>query len=319
MKRLLICFFFFGTLCSSAQEPGSLTVEKIMRDPKWMGVSPSDIQWDLNSHNVYFNWNPDKLNEDLLYQISIDKRQPVKSAEEPDKTLSKNSVNYSKDRSKVLFERNGDLFLLTLASGKETALTKTIDRESNPVFSKNESKILFQRGENLFSMGLNDGTLIQLSNFSRVRKRADAQLSKQDQWLRKDQISEFDIIKKREEDRKKNEQKSKLNAVKVPKEFYLDERSMLLGLNMSPDEKYIAFRIMKRAEGNKNTIVPNYVTSSGYTEDINGRTKVGNTLSESESFIYDLQRDTIYAILTKEIPGIKDLPDYVKDYPKQLE
>jgi dipeptidyl aminopeptidase/acylaminoacyl peptidase len=76
---------------------------------------------------------------------------------------------------------------------------------------------------------------------------------------------------------------------------------------------------MKRADGNKNTIVPNYISTSGYTEDISGRTKVGNTLAGYESYLYDIERDTIYAISTKDIPGIKDLPDYVKDYPKQLE
>lgn len=319
MKRLLICFFIFGTIYASAQELGNLTVEKIMRDPKWMGVAPSDIQWDLNSRNIYFNWNPDKLNEDQLYQISIDKHLPVKSAEELSRILKRNSVSYSKDRSKALFERNGDIFLLAIANGQETALTKTMDRESNPVFSKDESKVLFQRGDNLFSLEINGGSLVQLSNFTRNRNRPEMPLSKQDQWLRKDQIGEFDIIKKRENERKNNEQKNKLNAIKGPKEFYLDERSMLIGLNMSPDEKYIAFRIMKRAEGNKNTHVPNYVTTSGYTEDIPGRTKVGNTLSENEGFIYDIQRDTIYAVITKDIPGIKDLPDYVKDYPKQLE
>ncbi|WP_276360312.1 prolyl oligopeptidase family serine peptidase [Daejeonella sp. H1SJ63] len=319
MKRLLICFFIFGTIYASAQELGNLTVEKIMRDPKWMGVAPSDIQWDLNSRNIYFNWNPDKLNEDQLYQISIDKHLPVKSAEELSRILKRISVSYSKDRSKALFERNGDIFLLAIANGQETALTKTMDRESNPVFSKDESKVLFQRGDNLFSLEINGGSLVQLSNFTRNRNRPEMPLSKQDQWLRKDQIGEFDIIKKRENERKNNEQKNKLNAIKDPKEFYLDERSMLIGLNMSPDEKYIAFRIMKRAEGNKNTHVPNYVTTSGYTEDIPGRTKVGNTLSENEGFIYDIQRDTIYAVITKDIPGIKDLPDYVKDYPKQLE
>lgn len=319
MKRLLICFFIFGTIYASAQELGNLTVEKIMRDPKWMGVAPSDIQWDLNSRNIYFNWNPDKLNEDQLYQISIDKHLPVKSAEELSRILKRNSVSYSKDRSKALFERNGDIFLLAIANRQETALTKTMDRESNPVFSKDESKVFFQRGDNLFSLEINGGSLVQLSNFTRNRNRPEMPLSKQDQWLRKDQIGEFDIIKKRENERKNNEQKNKLNAIKGPKEFYLDERSMLIGLNMSPDEKYIAFRIMKRAEGNKNTHVPNYVTTSGYTEDIPGRTKVGNTLSENEGFIYDIQRDTIYAVITKDIPGIKDLPDYVKDYPKQLE
>lgn len=39
----------------------------------------------------------------------------------------------------------------------------------------------------------------------------------------------------------------------------------------------------------------------------------------SEMYLYDREADTIYAVRTDSIPGIKDLPDYVKDYPKQLE
>src|SRR5262249_48554657 len=38
-----------------------------------------------------------------------------------------------------------------------------------------------------------------------------------------------------------------------------------------------------------------------------------------EFFIYDRDRDTVWTIRTDSIPGIKDLPDYVKDYPKELE
>ncbi|HEY4197330.1 MAG TPA: prolyl oligopeptidase family serine peptidase, partial [Mucilaginibacter sp.] len=57
----------------------------------------------------------------------------------------------------------------------------------------------------------------------------------------------------------------------------------------------------------------------GFTEDIQNREKVGGPQATSESFIFDTKRDTVYSISTKEIPGIKDLPDYVKDYPKELE
>lgn len=319
MKRLFICFLLAGSNALQAQELGSLSVEKIMRDPKWMGVSPSNIQWGENSRTVYFNWNPDQVKEDPLYQISVDKRKPQKVSEDLVKKLNKGSLSYSKDRSKVLFERNGDIFIRNVNSGQESSLTSTLERESSPVFTKDESKVLFQRGDNLFSIPVNGGSLVQLSNFSRTRKRPESPLSKQDIWLKQDQLSGFDIIKKQELDRKDREAKNKANEVKVPKEFYLDERSFLNGLRMSPDENFIAFRIMKRAEGNKSTIVPNFVTESGYTEDIMGRTKVGNALPVFESYVYDIQKDTIYPISTKEIPGIKDLPDYVKDYPKQLE
>jgi dipeptidyl aminopeptidase/acylaminoacyl peptidase len=319
MKRLIIFLLICGCFSANAQELGTLSVEKIMRDPKWMGVSPTNIQWENNSRTVYFNWNPDQVKEDPLYQISIDNRKPQQTSENQKKVLNKGSLSYSKDRSKLLFERNGDIYIGNVSTGQENALTSTLDRESNPVFSNDESKVFFQRGDNLYSMTLNGGSMVQLSNFTRTKKRPDGALSKQDQWLNKDQINEFDIIKKKKEERESRLEKSKLYIIKEPKEFYLDDRSSLLSAKISPDEKYIAFRLMKRPEGNKNTIVPNYVTESGYTEDLNTRTKVGNALPQYESYVYDLKRDTIYALITKDIPGIKDLPDYVKDYPKQLE
>jgi dipeptidyl aminopeptidase/acylaminoacyl peptidase len=319
MKRILFCLFLITPLALFAQNLGNLSVEKIMRDPKWMGVSPSNIQWDENSKNIYFNWNPEKLEEDPVYRISTDMPKPEKVSEEITKNLDKGAVIFTKDRTKVLFERKGDLFIKNISTGQELALLNTLEREFNPVFDKSESKVLFQRGDNLYSISINGGQLVQLSNFTRIKKRPENQLSKQDQWLRQDQINEFEIIKKRESDRKKQEEKNKANEPKGPKEFYLDERSFMNSLRISPDEKFIVFRIMKRADGNKNTIVPNYISTSGYTEDISGRTKVGNTLAGYESYLYDIERDTIYAISTKDIPGIKDLPDYVKDYPKQLE
>jgi dipeptidyl aminopeptidase/acylaminoacyl peptidase len=319
MKRIIFFLFLASPLAIIAQDSGSLSVEKIMRDPKWMGVSPSNINWDENSKHIYFNWNPENLKEDPMYQISYDLRKPLKVSEEITKNLDKGTVVYTKDRTKVLFERKGDLFIKTLSTGQEQALTNTLEREANPIFDRSESKVFFQRGDNLYSISINGGNLVQLSNFTRSKKRSESQLSKQDQWLRQDQINEFEIIKKREADRKDQEAKNKANEPDGPKEFYLDDRSFLNAVRISPDEKYIAFRLMKRAEGNKNTIVPNYISISGYTEDINGRTKVGNALPAYESYLYDIQRDTIYSISTKEIPGIKDLPDYVKEYPKQLE
>ncbi len=71
-------------------------------------------------------------------------------------------------------------------------------------------------------------------------------------------------------------------------------------------------RLTRAASGGKSTIVPNYVTESGFTEDIPGRTKVGAPMSTQELYLYDMQKDTVYVLKTDSIPGIKDLPDYVK-------
>src|SRR5262249_36161847 len=69
----------------------------------------------------------------------------------------------------------------------------------------------------------------------------------------------------------------------------------------------------------KNTIVPNYITNSGFTEDIRGRTKVGSPQSTNEFYVYNRQTDTLLQIKPDSIPGIHDLPEYLKDYPSRLE
>jgi len=101
------------------------------------------------------------------------------------------------------------------------------------------------------------------------------------------------------------------------KEIAVDDQSVG-SVQLSPDGRFITYRLVKRATDAKRTIVPDYVTASGFTEDIPNRTKVGAPQSSFESYIFDTQRDSVYKIGTSTIPGIKDLPDYVKDYPKEL-
>ena len=48
-------------------------------------------------------------------------------------------------------------------------------------------------------------------------------------------------------------------------------------LMLSPDETHAFIAVAERPQGSKSTIVPNYVTESGYTEDIPARTNVGDT------------------------------------------
>jgi dipeptidyl aminopeptidase/acylaminoacyl peptidase len=52
-------------------------------------------------------------------------------------------------------------------------------------------------------------------------------------------------------------------------------------MTLSPDGKFAILSVNESAAGAKNTIVPNYVTESGYTEDIPGRTKVGDVQGRS--------------------------------------
>jgi len=355
MKKALTFLLLISCSYAFAQKLDKLTVEKIMRDPKWMGISPSNISWSNDSKKIYFDWNPEGADHDALYVISPLDPKPTKVGIDERKAMLPTNGPWNKAHTEKLYEKNGDIYIFDLKTGTSTALTSTTDRESNPAFSADESKVLFIRADNLYSIKLNGGELTQLTNFTRPpaagaapaaapafaggggggrrggggavaatppagRQRGgqtDNPADNQARWLKNEQLELFDIIKKKDKDAKYTAAERKELQVKGLKDIVVDDKQ-IANLQLSPNGRYITYRLIKQAAGTR-TIVPDYVTATGYTADITNRTKVGAPQSTSESFVFDRQRDTVYAISTKTIPGIKDLPDYVKDYPQQLE
>jgi dipeptidyl aminopeptidase/acylaminoacyl peptidase len=338
MKKLITLVLLTISTGAFAQQLGTLTIEKIMRDPKWIGISPSNIHWSDDSKKVYFNWNPNNTDRDELFSITPTDIKPVKVSIDEQKLLIPEYGEWNKKHTLKVYEKDGDIWLSDLKTGKVQQLTSTTDRESNPSFSGDESKVLFLRGDNLYSLKLNGSELVQLTNFVRSsatatsppspgrrggqgagRRNEQATVSgtEQDRWLKSEQLELFDIIKVKDKDKKLDSIERKEFEPKKLKEIGTDDKQVG-SVVLSPDERYITYRLMKSPEDAKRTIVPDYVTASGYTEDITNRTKVGAPQATFESFIFDTQRDTVYKVNTSEIPGIKDIPAYFNDYPKEL-
>src|SRR6185295_5389297 len=63
----------------------------------------------------------------------------------------------------------------------------------------------------------------------------------------------------------------------------------VVNLQLAPNGKYVVATISEPATGAKNIIVPNYVTESAYTEDISGRTKVGDIQGRTRLMIIDVE------------------------------
>ena len=76
MNKLLLLLFV--TSAAWGQQLNELTVEKIMRNPKWVGTSPSDVFWSEDSKTIYFNWNPDNAADDSLYAVTLSNKAPTK-------------------------------------------------------------------------------------------------------------------------------------------------------------------------------------------------------------------------------------------------
>ena len=287
-----------------------LTVEKIMRDPKWMGTSPSNYRWSADSKFLYFNWNPKNLEKSEVYRWDVYKQKYELSTDSIAQLDQVPNYVYNDNRSLALYERDGDLFLVDVKKKGTKRLTQTVERE-NLIGFLNTQKIAYVRNENIYSLDLKSLETKQLSNF--VRGNAPSKgptLSPQDEWLKKDQEQLFDVFKEKD--------KSERNrASKALKPIYIGD-AMLAGLSINPDGKFINYRLIHMARGNRNTIVPDFITRSGYVEDLNMRSKVGNSQARYASYVYQLDRDTVLELNASTIPGIKDLPAYLSDYPERL-
>lgn len=314
--RTLVALLIISVSVSA--QTSTLTVDQIMQDPKWMGVSPDNVFWDQVDGRVYFDWNPDSETLNSLFTVSPNNLSPQR-VENRDVGQRVRSADADPSGTKLVYSKSGDIYLFDRATNQETRLTHTIQAETAPKFSKNGTRIVFRQGNNLFAMSLAGGQLEQLTNISTSGQREGRQSeSEQDNWLENDQLALFDVLRERKQaDSLREARRKAQQGEPTAKEITLSSGEMLVGLEISPDERYVSYRTTQRAQGNKNTIVPNYVTESGYTEDIPARTKVGNALGQTRTFLYDRVRDTVLAIRTDDIPGIKDLPDYWDDYPEE--
>ncbi|SOD79759.1 prolyl oligopeptidase family serine peptidase [Spirosoma fluviale] len=328
LSALLALLFSASVIAQSVpQKPAPLTVETIMQDPKnWVGTSPSNPFWSDDSKTLYFNWNPDRALGDSLYKVtftsttprsgrakSLAASQPVKVSPTERRALPTPPVSaFNLAYSQRVFDRQGDLFLLDLKSGSVRQLTNTVETETDPVFSGDQKQVIFRRsGSNLFSMYLKTGELTQLTDFKAGTKKAEAKLTDEEKVLKQDQLRLSSVLKERKKKKDEAERISKADQPKRPKEIYLDDKT-LVNPTLSPDGRFITYRLIKRPTNAKTAQVPNYITESGYTEEISARTKVGAPVASQEFMVYDIAKDTVRTVSVKDIPGITDKPAYLQ-------
>lgn len=304
----------FGTL-KAQNAPGVLTVEKIMRNPRWMGTSPSNTAWGGDGKDLYFSWNPESNTTDSVYKVSLRNRQPQKVAvAEKQQYVSAQQLNYNRSRTAAVWVKNGDVYYRSPAN-KIIRITQTLDAEYAPAFSFGEQRVVYLRNQNLYSWDIATGATQQLTNFTNgAAAEKDKKGNEEEEWLKKDQLANMEVVRQRKEKRESAEQYNKTTAEKAFKPVYLNNAS-LTSAAISPDGRFVTYQLYTQGGGIK-TIVPDYVTESGYTTDLIMRTKVGSPQGSSSFYIYDRNEDTTYKIRTDAIPGIRDVPAFVKDYPK---
>jgi dipeptidyl aminopeptidase/acylaminoacyl peptidase len=332
---LLGCCLLAGSGVSAQQ----LTVPLIMRDPKWIGTSPSGVYWSPDSKEVFFSWNPTGAPADSAYVTNLAVGGPRK-VDYRDAAISRaqRRGTYNKAHTLLAYSFESDLYLTDLKTGKTRRLTHTLEGKYNPQFCLHDSCIVYQSGDNLFAYHMAEGYLEQWTDFEkggetssvtgpRGRGRGGrtvgsseegaSQVNPQEKWLKTQQLELMEVLKERHDKKEAaiayNKAVKETDTLKV---IHLGDKS-LNEISPSPSGRFIVFSLYKDPTGIKNTIVPSYVTESGFTTDIPGREKVGVAQGENTLFVYDRVSDTVMQVKTDSIEDISKEPEYLVDYPSE--
>lgn len=315
MKKTFFCLV--GLLLTGAliaQSP--LTIEKIMQGEKYTGYSPENLQWAPSGKQLFFTWNREMAPLRSLYSYTIGGKEPVKVTSGERKELSSSPLLYNQAYTKAVYSKNGDIFLYDVKSQITSQVTSSVDSETNPLFSSDGSRIIFTSRNNLYSWEIRTGSLTQLTDIKTGKEKPDeaAERKEKETWLYNDQLKLFTVLDERNQ--KREILKKENNEVKPsrPKTIYTGNEQAI-SLQLSPDGRYVTY-LTSRSSDEKNTLIPSFVTESGYTEDIRARSKVGVTSSTSATlYIYDIEKDTVFKVITDNLSGINDKPGFVQDYP----
>ncbi|MCX7972922.1 MAG: S9 family peptidase [Candidatus Aminicenantes bacterium] len=268
--------------------PFRLTIDNIMQGEELVGTSPTAVMWSYDSQKLYFRWRDPKDKTAGFYMVNLKDLKPkATTIEEIFKSppiipaslgrgqagLGQAGFNLQFDsaRRRALIVFQGDLRLMDLKTGKITQLTQTEARETNARFSFDEKKIIFTSEDNLYSYNQEDGSIKQLTTFTRQKPPAQPVMSEIDKWYLEQQRTLFKEI-----GRGRFPEMASLGEMGTsPKRrsFFLESNQSLTLLELTPDEKQVIFFLSEPDPEVKETLVPNYVTRTGYTETISSHPK----------------------------------------------
>jgi dipeptidyl aminopeptidase/acylaminoacyl peptidase len=291
----------------------ALTIDNVMRGSALVGFEPSQVRWSADSERIYFQWKQAADKEDApldTYVVNRDGSGLRKLSDEETRLAPPGSgggrggggeADTSKDKRLTVYARDGDIFISDNTTGKGRQITKTTDVEANPHFLPDGKRIYFTRSNNLYVMSLDTGLLVELTDIRAAAPAAGAagpaagagggrggrgavaaattgeqRGTDSQEYLKKEQKELLEAVRERATLRE--EQDKKREKANPRKPFTLQARQSVTALQLTPDEKYVTATVVETGNA-RNTVVPNYVTESGYTEDISGRSNVGDTQS----------------------------------------
>jgi dipeptidyl aminopeptidase/acylaminoacyl peptidase len=249
-----------------------LTVDSIMRGPDLVGWPPTGLRWSVDSEHLYFEWRKPGEKEAATYVVNRDGTELRKLSEGDARNVPAANGVWDRARRRMVFVDSGDIVMMD--GNQRVQITRTPGAESSPRWVRDDTHVSYVREGNLFVVPVDAGASTIVTQVTDVSSKRKERITESQKYLKEEAETLIEFLRDQAERKRKAEEKEKkFKATAIE----LQERQTAVDFLLSPDDKRVFMLVAERAEGAKTTVVPNYVTASGYTEDIPARPNVGDT------------------------------------------
>ena len=305
LVALMICLL---PTAAAAQQAFTLDIPNIMRGPETVGREPSSIRWTPDGEWIHFSWLPpgtDWRESNRPYRVrAIAGAEPESLSRALADSLAPMLADGVRSRSGEwkIVGTGGDLWRVGLPSGKVVRLTSTRASEQPLSLSRDESTLFYRDGNNVIALTLSTGVVKQLTDIRPGTKPDTARRTPaQRSALERDQIELLEAIRdqvRRDSIRTAEREEREAGVLPVT---WLGREARLRTLSPSPSGNHaLIIASTSATPAPKNTMVPDFVTKSGYTEELDTRTKVGDAQGKD--------RVGLLTIATGEVEWLRPLP-----------
>ncbi len=305
--KYTLTFILFPIVFSSTSlfAQSSFELNEIMKGDGFIGHSPENIEWSFDGQEIYFDWNPTNEFGTIPYHYSI-ARKSYEKALNPT-TLIPSAPLLQKHVTHYYFNQLGNLARYSTKTRQQEIVFSSESAIGNVQYVTNPLHSYIEFENNLFVYDDLVGSMRQVTRFV----QGSPVIIPDSTSLMRQQTELFSFI--RQQQQRSVWQTSHQQTRKLPLVIYYAKNEQLQDLTVSPNEQFITFRLTTYPD-DPSTQFEEFITKSGYTNELQARAKVSDHDPKCRMGIYDIKNDTTYAVSFSTLSDIRKKPTYLAEY-----
>ena len=298
---LLLCFFVY------ANTPD---LRQIMADPEWMGSPVEQAWWSLGGETIYYRIKRDGSSVRDIHRVDLESGDDRRLDYADHASIDAANPVFHLASGRVVFIRDGNLFVRLPGDDRPRQLTRTTDTDTQPAFSPEGDRIIFRRGNSWWIHDLVNQLAWPVADLKFEEKPdAEPEDSLAQMQLRLFSSLREDLDDEREQ-RKEAELAAREDVSRSAAPWYLGKGMQPTQSSLSPDGRWLLVAVQPAGhDGGRSGQMPHYVTTDGYIDIEQVRTRVGRNEPAAQSlWLLDLDAREKHELSLDTLPGIQEDP-----------